>query len=106
MPPVAGHTKLADAVLTLQLEQNHKNKALRGPESRYRYMILSPIDRAIAHFPVALIVLAVIADVIGWLRENGAAQTVGQRVLLGEAIGVASLRQKVANGCKATTWGG
>ena len=50
---------------------------------------MPPIHPAIVHYPIALVTLSVIADVLGYLRSSESLHAVGWWALLGTAIGAA-----------------
>lgn len=50
---------------------------------------MPPIHPAIVHYPIALVSLSVIADLLGSFGGNESLQTVGWWSLLGAAIGAA-----------------
>ena len=63
---------------------------------------MPPIHPAIVHYPIALVMLSVIADLIGYIRGSESLQMVGCWALIG-AIGVPCLRSRQPTpGCCAT----
>jgi len=59
---------------------------------------MPPLHPAVVHYPLALVTLSVIADVLGYLINSPTLQAIGTWALFGAGVGAVIARQ---SGCNA-----